>query len=157
MPPVAPHPATPAGTIASPVIIGDTDAPAIFGKKSASSMEPTIVQKAIPRASGADVQNTTSQANARRTSKNLQTPRVPVTQHRQRDLSTASRGRERGEPHVSGKVHSKPLKTEEPAQDDGFQIATRRRAPQGHQGRGMPTNVRSGKRSAAGKGALGSQ
>lgn len=69
-----------------------------------------------------------------------------ISQQRQNNAPNIGRGRGRGGLHPAGKPHIKPAEPEPAMEDDGFQIATRRRGPPAHQARGTTNNGRGGNR-----------
>jgi hypothetical protein len=69
-----------------------------------------------------------------------------ISQQRQNNSPNIGRGRGRGGFHPAGKPHIKQAEPEPVMEDDGFQIATRRRGPPAQQARGSTNNGRGGNR-----------
>jgi hypothetical protein len=128
---------------------GPAPLPALAATKSSSPL-PTSETPMIAQSHACTVQpppeippqSNKSRSNARSASG----ASTNISQQRQNNAPTIGRGRGRGGFHQAGKPHIKPAEPEPAMEDDGFQIATRRRGPPVHQARGTINNGRGGNR-----------
>lgn len=114
-----------------------------------SRIEPITASQASKRAGKDQTSHDASRVSGDQLSKIAQ---IHNTRHRQPRPPSAGRGRGRGGSRTDGEAPGRPVNAGPVMEDDGFQIATRRRGPQIQQGRGMSNNNRGGKRGSAAAG-----